>query len=139
MKWIDKLERKFGRYGIPNLTVYVIACYVLGYLLLYLNPSVLSMLSLDVSQILRGQIWRLVTWVIYPPSSENLLFFCDYYSVFLLSHWDLPGTYMGNFPVYAVYFFGNFLYSDRCVSAVYCDRRCGGTGRIPRCSGRKHF
>lgn len=75
MKWIDKLERKFGRYGIPNLTVYVIGCYVIGYLLLYLNPSVLSMLSLDVSKILRGQIWRLVTWVLYPPSSENLLLF----------------------------------------------------------------
>ena len=33
MKFIDKLERKFGRFGIPNLTVYIIGCYVLGYFL----------------------------------------------------------------------------------------------------------
>lgn len=75
MKWIDKLERKFGRFGIPNLTVYVIICYVLGYILMYLNPAVLSMLSLDVSKILQGQIWRLVTWVIYPPGAQRLGWF----------------------------------------------------------------
>ena len=33
MKFIDKLERKFGRFGVPNLTVYIIGCYVLGYFL----------------------------------------------------------------------------------------------------------
>ncbi len=29
MSWIDKLERKFGRRGIPNLTMYMVICYVL--------------------------------------------------------------------------------------------------------------
>lgn len=75
MKLIDKLERKFGRFGIPNLTVYIIACYVVGYILEYLNPAVLAYTSLNVSMILRGQIWRLITWVISPPSSSSLLFF----------------------------------------------------------------
>ena len=28
MNWIDKLERKFGRFGIQNLTMYIIICYV---------------------------------------------------------------------------------------------------------------
>lgn len=75
MSWIDKLERKFGRRGIPNLTMYMVICYVLGYLLNALNPSFLSMLSLEPAMILRGQIWRLVTWVIYPPQNGNFLFF----------------------------------------------------------------
>ena len=61
MRFIEKLERKYGKYGIPNLTMYVIICYVLGYLLMRLNPAVLSLMSLDVSKILQGQIWRLVT------------------------------------------------------------------------------
>ena len=69
MKFIDKLERKFGRFGIPNLTVYIIGCYVLGYFLAMFAPGVLNMLSLDMSMVMKGQIWRLVTWVIYPPSS----------------------------------------------------------------------
>lgn len=75
MRFIEKLERKYGKYGIPNLTTYVIICYVLGYLLMRFNPAVLSLMSLDVSKILQGQIWRLVTWVIYPPNTSNFLFF----------------------------------------------------------------
>ena len=33
MKFIDKLERKFGNRGIENLTIYIIVSYVLGYAL----------------------------------------------------------------------------------------------------------
>ena len=36
MNWIDKLERKYGRFGIQNLTMYVIICYVVGYVLVYI-------------------------------------------------------------------------------------------------------
>mgnify|MGYP001374349555 CR=1 FL=1 len=75
MNWIDKLERKFGRFGVENLTMYVIICYVVGYFLAYFNPSLLSMLSLEPALILRGQIWRIITWVIYPPSMSNVLWF----------------------------------------------------------------
>lgn len=75
MKFIDKLERKYGRYGIPNLTMYIIACYVIGYILLYTAPGVLSYLSLDVRMILKGQIWRVITWVIYPPDTSDLFWF----------------------------------------------------------------
>ena len=75
MKFIDKLERKFGKYGIENLTIYIIVSYVLGYALMILNPSVLSMLSLNVTKILHGQIWRLITWVIYPPSTSSTIWF----------------------------------------------------------------
>ena len=41
MKFIDKLERKFGRFGIPNLTIYMIVCYVIGYALMIVNPGIL--------------------------------------------------------------------------------------------------
>ena len=70
MRFIDKLERKYGRYGIENLTMYIIISYVLGYALMYINPGALSMLSLNVTKILQGQVWRLVTWIVYPPSTS---------------------------------------------------------------------
>lgn len=75
MRFIDKLERKYGKFGIENLTIYIIVSYVLGYALMILNPSVLSFLSLNVTKILHGQIWRLITWVIYPPSTSSTLWF----------------------------------------------------------------
>ena len=75
MNWIDKLERKYGRFGIQNLTMYVIICYVVGYVLVYINPSLLGMMSLEPVLILHGQIWRIITWVIYPPSTTSFLWF----------------------------------------------------------------
>ena len=75
MKWIDKLERKYGRFGIPNLTVYIIACYIIGYMLQMFSPSIVPMLNLNVAMILRGQVWRLVTWILSPPDSGNLMLF----------------------------------------------------------------
>ena len=75
MKFIDKLERKFGRFGIPNLTIYMIVCYVTGYALMIVNPGILNWLSLEPAYILRGQVWRLVTWVLYPPSTSGVLWF----------------------------------------------------------------
>ena len=75
MKFIDKLERKFRGRGIENLTIYIIVSYVLGYALMYINPGALSMLSLNVTKILQGQVWRLITWIVYPPSTSSPLWF----------------------------------------------------------------
>lgn len=69
---MGKWEKKFGKYAIPNLTYILIGCYVLGYLLNALAPSLMSWLTLNPYAILHGQVWRLVTWVISPPSSFDI-------------------------------------------------------------------
>ena len=97
MKFIDKLERKFGRFGIPNLTIYMIVCYVIGYALMIVNPGILNWLSLEPAYILRGQVWRLVTWVLYPPSTSGVLMVCNCSSVLLLSNWNFSGADDWNF------------------------------------------
>lgn len=74
MNWLDKLERKFGRFSIPNLTTYLLAAYVIGYVTRYLMPSLLSWLTLEPGLILRGQVWRIISWIFIAPG-ENLFFF----------------------------------------------------------------
>lgn len=69
---MSKWEKKFGKYAISNLTFVLIACYVAGYLFTWLAPSVMGYLTLNPYAILHGQIWRMVTWVISPPSSFDL-------------------------------------------------------------------
>lgn len=69
---MSKWEKKFGKYAISNLTFILIGCYVAGYLLTWMAPSVMGYLTLDPYAILHGQIWRLVTWVISPPTSFDL-------------------------------------------------------------------
>lgn len=85
MNFLNKMERKFGRYAIRNLSAYIIALYVAGYLLYFFAPSsIFSYLTLEPYYILHGQIWRLVTWIMIPPESPGIftiimLFF--YYSL----------------------------------------------------------
>lgn len=71
MNWINKLERKFGRYAIPNLMYYVIILYAVGFVLSIFNPTFYyEYLSLNAYAILHGQVWRIVTFLIQPPSSS---------------------------------------------------------------------
>ena len=71
MKFIDKMERKLGRFAIPNLMLYLIILYVIGYVILRTNPFLYyNHLSLDASRILKGEVWRILTYLCYPPSSN---------------------------------------------------------------------
>lgn len=85
MKLLNKMERRFGRYAIRNLSTVVIATYVIGYLIMFISPDSLNYLALSPYLIFRhGQVWRLITWVLIPPESPGLftiimLFF--YYSL----------------------------------------------------------
>ncbi len=67
-------EKKFSKYAIPNLSLYLVICYGIGYLLQAMNIGILPYLTLDPVMILHGQVWRLVTWIIVPPGKDNLLF-----------------------------------------------------------------
>lgn len=84
MNFINKLERKFGKYAIPNISLYLILCYGCGYLLGFINSSFLNYLSLNPYAILHGQVWRIFTWILIPPENLSIftvimLFF--YYSI----------------------------------------------------------
>ena len=74
MNWMNKLERKFGKYAIPNLMYYIIILYAFGFILSLVAPNVYyQYLSLDAAAILHGQVWRILTFIIQPPNT-NILF-----------------------------------------------------------------
>ncbi len=71
MDWLSRLERKYGRYAVPNLMFYIIILYGVGFVLNLINPSFYyTYLSLDAQAILHGQVWRVVTFIIEPPSDS---------------------------------------------------------------------
>ncbi len=69
---LNKLERKLGRHAIPNLILWLLAGYAIGFTLAYTAPEVLSLMTLEPYYILRGQVWRLITWVLMPPDTSLL-------------------------------------------------------------------
>lgn len=69
---MSKFEKKFGKYAIRNISLYMIVCYAFGYIIELVKPEFLMMLSLDPYKIIMEfQIWRLFTWVIIPPTGLN--------------------------------------------------------------------
>lgn len=81
---MSKFEKKFGRYAIKNISLVLICCYVIGYVIQLLSPQLEAMLTLNPYAILHGQIWRLVTWILIPPSSLDLftiIMLLFYYSI----------------------------------------------------------
>lgn len=84
MNWLDKLEKKFGRFAIQNLTVYLILGYIIGYGVYHFMPELLSMLTLEPAYILKGQVWRVISWILVPPTGKliNIIFMALlYYSL----------------------------------------------------------
>lgn len=84
MNWLSKMERKYGKFAISNITMYLIMCYAFGYVIQLVNPGFLAYLTLDPYQICRGQVWRIVTWIVIPPSSLDfftLIMLYFYYSI----------------------------------------------------------
>lgn len=68
MKFFQKFERKFSRYAIHNLMYYIMILYAIGIVIQIFMPMVYwQFLSLNPAAILHGQIWRVVTFIIYPP------------------------------------------------------------------------
>ncbi len=79
MTYIDRFCRKHPNFGIPMLMKYVSIANVVFWLLGAVNPVLLSYLSFDPKLVLHGQIWRLVTFALYPPSTGLLAFIAFYF------------------------------------------------------------
>lgn len=74
MRFIRLLEKKFGKYAIKRLMKYVILFYAVGLLIYTFNPKMIIYLGLDIDKVLKGQVWRLVTFLIPYVTLGNIFF-----------------------------------------------------------------
>ncbi len=103
MKFLNKLERKFGRYAIPNLSMYLIALYAVGAVISLINPSFyIRYLSLNPFMILHGQPWRIVTFLMATPSTNIifLIFVLYFYYAICRSLEDAWGSFRFNLYIF---------------------------------------
>ena len=70
MKFLNKLERKYGKYAIKNLSLYVIGMYIIGFAIYLMVHTAVNSLSLNPYMILHGEVWRLVTFLLDPPTTS---------------------------------------------------------------------
>ena len=115
MNFLDKLERKLGRYAVPNLMRYLTILYGVGFVMYFAAPQAyLGFFALDPQMILKGQVWRLVTWLMYPPSISPFFGLLMIYVYYMLGNAveHICGTFRFNFFLLCgclMYILGAFL------------------------------
>ena len=106
MNWMDKLERKWGRHAVANLSRYFVLAQVIGYVVQLTAPGLMSYMNFDMGSILHGQLWRVVTWIFTPTAS------LDVFGILFLG--QFAGIHAWNIP-------------HECIFVGKCDfvRHCG--------------
>ena len=71
---VDRFCARHPRFGIPDLMRWIVignvAVYVLMLLTMRADANALSFLYLDGGKVLRGEIWRIITFIFVPASSS---------------------------------------------------------------------
>lgn len=116
MNILSKMERKFGKYAIRNLPLIMILLEAVGYTLGVVAPNVLNYVCFNPIAICSGQVWRLITWVLVPPSSLSIftvitLFFYYWIARMLATTW-------GDF-YFNIYVLGGIVITDIGMMIAY--------------------
>ena len=74
-KAIEKFCYKHSRFGIPRLMLYtvIISAAVFVIYMMDTTSTLLTLLAFLPARIMRGEVWRLLTWV-FLPLNDNLIF-----------------------------------------------------------------
>ena len=70
MSLLSKLERSLSRFAIPNLSLYLVIGQVLCWGLALMTGFNLERIALLPAAVLAGEVWRLATFLFYPPSQS---------------------------------------------------------------------
>ena len=116
-RWVDRFCIRHPRFGISNLMLFVVIGNAVVWLFSMMDTTGMLMSFLDFSPalILRGQIWRLLTFALIPNSSGILTLLFLYFYYFIGSTLEREwGTVKFN-----IYFFSGILFTVLYGLAVY--------------------
>lgn len=106
MKRLARLELRYGRYAIRNLTMYIAAINLLVFLLTnFLGYSVIGLLTLNPHMIIsKFQIWRLITFIFIPETMSVIFILFSVYLIYMLG--ASLERYWGTFKLNVYYLVG---------------------------------
>ena len=89
-KWLNKLERKFGRYAVPGIMNILIT----GMVIVYIWDAIISpasgkfplspLISFSRDLILEGQVWRIVSFIFEPIATTPFFLIFTFYFYWLI-------------------------------------------------------
>src|SRR5690348_7994942 len=92
MSFIVKLERRFRRFAIPNLTLLLTCAQVIGFAVIWLKMTSWDNMALVMHEVANGQVWRLGTFLFLPATMSPIWLFFALYLFYLMgstleAHW----------------------------------------------------
>lgn len=84
MAFLDNLERQYGRYAIPNVTIAIVIGQAFLYLFSYSGQLNIARAVLIPQLVLEGEWWRLLTFPFVPPSAGLFFIFFALYAFYLM-------------------------------------------------------
>ncbi len=121
---IDKFCMTHRRFGIPRLMLYVIIGYAAVFFVSTMDRSglIAGFLAFQPYKILRGEIWRLVTWVFYPVNGAGLSGSSLLFTALMLYFYYMIGTTLERewgTPKFTIYYLAGVLLNVLYGFAVY--------------------
>ncbi|PKM57290.1 MAG: hypothetical protein CVU98_06855 [Firmicutes bacterium HGW-Firmicutes-3] len=126
MKWLDRLEKKYHKYAIPNLIQYVVGGMAMVFIFGLINPSILDFLSFSPKLVMEGQIWRVFTFI-FLPRTKSLLWIIFSLLFFLFAGRTIE-QYWGAFRFNVYYLVGTL---GTIVAGIIVEALYGGMIAIP--------
>jgi len=93
---VERFAYNHPNFGISNLMKYIVAGNVIVFLLMtFSNYSSLSFLAFNWGAVLRGEIWRLLTFVFLPSTTQPFSFLISTYFIYFIGNllereWGTP-------------------------------------------------
>lgn len=106
MTWLDKLERKCGRFAIPSLMLLIVGGMFTVFLIDLMLPQtgIYSWICFNRTLILQGQLWRLISFIFLPTSNSILWILFSLYFYYMIG--DALENQWGSFRFNVYYFVG---------------------------------
>ena len=100
---LNQLEKPLGKLALPNILRWIAIFQVLNWGLGLFSKDFLTWIEFDQAKIFSGEIWRIITWPVYPAASNPLfvlfaVFFMFFINDSLESAW---GSFRLNVYVFA--------------------------------------
>ena len=82
-RWFDRCERYLGVLCMPQLAAFLVGMNAVVWVMTMLRPDFAAVLSLEPELVMRGQVWRLFTFLLIPPTSSPLGMFLWLYLFYI--------------------------------------------------------
>lgn len=109
MSLINSLEPRFGRWAIPSLLRIVALVQVAFFIMLKAKPELWHVFSFEPALILKGDVWRTLSFAFLPQSMSIIFILCAVMITFLIN--DILEQAWGSFRL-NVYYFGTIVLAN---------------------------